>query len=252
VNLAVSNLGWHHSDLEKVAKELKKNNISNIEAVFTKLGDWKVINKQAIKDFGKQIKDLGLSAQSTQSIFFNTPYNRVDENVINHFDTVIEYSVALGVKIIVFGSPTMRKKYDGWEISLERVMRYVDRALKYTDITMVIEPNSRVYGAEYFNTTAEIVKYIQDHKLNFIRSMIDTHNSLYENQDPIYEITKHREYIEHIHVSEQYLNPIVPSEFHQKFSSKLKELNYNKIITYEVKENPTFLSSIQDFANIYG
>ena len=58
-------------------------------------------------------------------------------------------------------------------------------------------------------------------------------------------------YINHIHISEIDLKPIENKSFHHDFSQKLKEIKYDKIITYEVNECEGFLPSISTFSKIY-
>ena len=81
--------------------------------------------------------------------------------------------------------------------------------------------------------------------------MIDTHNIILEELDPIYELKTYYEYINHIHISENNLHPIKDINFHLDFSSEIKKINYDKIVTYEVISCDNILESIKLFSQIY-
>jgi sugar phosphate isomerase/epimerase len=157
----------------------------------------------------------------------------------------------LGVKVLVFGSPGLRKKTNGWEDSLIEIFTYVDNILIGTDIKVLIEPNTSSYGGEFFHTVSDIVNFIESNNLKNVRTMIDTHNSLLENLDPNVELVNYFNYIEHIHISEPKLVVIKEDEFHINFSKTIKNSEYNKTITYEVMKSIDLIPSIKTFSKIY-
>ena len=115
----------------------------------------------------------------------------------------------------------------------------------------MIEPNSKIYGGEYFFTVSEITDFITSNGFKNIKTMIDTHNLILEDDDPIDVLKTHINYIGHIHISEIKLEPIKNIEFHTKFSSQLKEMKYDKIITYEVMKCEQIMDSVKEFYEIY-
>ena len=119
------------------------------------------------------------------------------------------------------------------------------------DINVMIEPNAKLYGGEYFHTVDEIVGFIETNGFKNIKTMIDLHNSILENKNPIDEYNLYKDYIGHIHVSEPNLSLIEETDLHIQFSKLLKNSNYNKIITYEVKKCDGILNNIKLFSKIY-
>lgn len=252
MKLSVSNLAWDLKDSDEVFKVLKSNDIKNIEFVFTKLGDWDQISHRDVVEFKKKLDDNGMIAESVQSIFYNTGIDHVGNDALKHFEKLIEYSDILDTKVLVFGSPTMRKKVDNWEKKLVSTFESLDSMLKGTTIDVVIEPNAKHYGGDYFYKVTEIVQFIKQNKLNCIKAMIDTHNSVLEGCDPIVELMFWFDWIKHIHVSENMLLPMKePTEFHNRFSDAIRSTGYNKIVTYEVLKHPIVLETIPVFSNIY-
>ena len=89
---------------------------------------------------------------------------------------------------MVFGSPNMRKGII--DDSLSKIFKRIDESLNNTNITLVIEPNSKVYNGDYFHNIKEIVDFIENNKFINIKTMIDTHNLELEGYDPIIELKK--------------------------------------------------------------
>jgi sugar phosphate isomerase/epimerase len=253
MNLALSNFAWDNQDSETIFKSLKENGINNIESVLTKIKDWSELETKDIVDYKKYLDKNRITPYSIQSLFYNVKCNDItDVDIIKtHFDKLIYYSKLLGVKVLVFGSPGLRKKTDGWEDSLVDIFTHVDKILVGTSIKVLIEPNTSSYGGEFFHTVSEIVQFIDSNELKNVRTMIDTHNSILENTDPNVELVEYFNYIEHIHVSEPKLVVIKEDEFHVNFSNTIKGLGYNKTITYEVMKSEELIPSIETFSKIY-
>ena len=253
MNLALSNFAWDNQDSDTIFKSLKENGINNIESVLTKIKDWSELETKDIVDYKKYLDKNGITPYSIQSLFYNVKCNDItDVDIIKtHFDKLIYYSKLLGVKVLVFGSPGLRKKTDGWEDSLIDIFTHVDKILVGTGIKVLIEPNTSSYGGEFFHTVSEIVEFIDSNDLKNVRTMIDTHNSILENVDPNVELVEYFNYIEHIHVSEPKLVVIKEDGFHVNFSNTIKGSGYNKTITYEVMKSEELIPSIETFSKIY-
>ena len=250
MKLAVSNLAWDKKDNEYIFKILNKLGINRIETVLSKIDNWSILNNNSILDFKLLLNKYGIRTQSVQSLFFNIEYKLDDEkSIISHFIRIIEYSKMLGINILVFGSPNLRKLKD--KESLTNILKYLDKVLDDTSIEISIEPNSKVYRGEFFFSINEIISYIEENNFKNIKTMIDTHNLILEGYDPNLEILNNFKYINHIHISEAGLSVIKDIKFHDSFSKTIKEVNYSGIVTYEVIKSDDFIDSISLFSNIY-
>ena len=94
---------------------------------------------------------------------------------------VIDECFECGIKIIVFGSPSLRK---GDKNILLNIFDSIDDKLKEKQIYLCVEPNSSYYGGEYYCSLDEIVPDIK--KFSNIKTMIDTHNLILENESLIF------------------------------------------------------------------
>jgi sugar phosphate isomerase/epimerase len=257
MNLAVSNFAWDFNNLEEVSTIFKKNGINQVELVFPKYKDWEELNDSELYNLKELLDKNGLSCLSSQSLFYGVDCKSIiddSEKFINHFEKLISFSKIMGIKVLVFGSPNLRKISNIeniFDINLHETFRTIDNMLEGTGIVLCIEPNASSYGGQFFTTIAEIVRFLRKHNFNNIFTMCDTHNSWLENKDPIEEVKEYFQYIKHIHVSEPKLIPIDNIESHKRFSQTLKELGYDNIITYEVLDSENTLNSIETFSSVY-
>lgn len=254
MNLAISNFAWENNEHEFVFRTLKENNINKIETVLTKINNWDKLNQDVIKKYKDELTKNEIEPYSIQSLFYNVNCeNFCDrENMLSHFETLIKYSKILDAKVLVLGSPTLRVFFDGWKSKLVDVFSQIDMLLESSDIKLVIEPNCSIYGGKYFKTLGEIVFFLDINNFRNIKTMIDTHNSLLENSDPMVELIHFFDYIQHIHVSEIKLEPLKDIKFHEDFSKIIKKQKYDKAITFELGKCEDFSNAVNIFANIYG
>lgn len=253
MKLAVSNLCWDIGDSDNMLNHLKKLDINNIEGVLTKIDTWDNLTIDKIHNYKDYLKSNNISIPSLQSLFYNVECETIfDEvNFTSHIEKLIFFSKILSVKVLVFGSPSLRKKNLKWEHNLTNVFEKIDNLLEKTNIELTIEPNSKIYGGDFFYTIPEIVEFISKNNFKHIKTMVDTHNIILEGNDPIEDLKLYFDYINHIHISENKLEPIKNFEFHEKFSQEIKKLNYDKIITYEVLKSNDLYESINMFNEIY-
>jgi len=253
MKLALSNFAWDNKNSELIFKFLKENNITQIECILTKIKSWDKLTIEDIVEYKNYLDLFNIRAYSIQSLFYNVDCKITDVDIIvSHFKRLIEYAEILGSKILVFGSPNLRKQYNGWESSVVKIFTQIDELLEDKDIKVVIEPNARVYNGEFWFTLEEIIKFLETNQFNNIKTMIDTHNAELEKDIKFNTMLKYFDkYIAHIHVSEVGLNNIQTSKLHTSFTSILNYVNYNQTITYEVKDNEGVLDSIKTFIKLY-
>lgn len=252
MNLALSNLAWDYGD-DSIFENLKSNDIELIEFVFTKLCNWDSLNDNLIYDFLKKINSHNLKIKSVQSLFHNINCNTICDYsvVIPHFEKLIHYCKILSCEILVLGSPNLRNLNNSSQNDLSKVFLQLDRMLRNTNIQISIEPNSKLYGGNFFFNVLEIINFIEGNKLKNVKTMIDTHNLINEGFLPEIELINNFKFINHIHISENNLDVLNDIKFHQKFSKTLKKIGYEKIITYEVKKQNNVWDSVKLFTEIY-
>lgn len=251
MDLSISNLAWDHKDLESILKILKEQNIKKIEGVLTKINTWDLIDEVEIENVKNKLKSYDIEMGSIQSIFYGVDVKSLNDKstILQHIKKLIKFSKILGYTVLVFGSPNLRNNFN-YE-TIVNILNEIDELLVKNNITMCIEPNSKIYKGDYFHTITEIVEFLNKNNFKNIKTMIDTHNLLLEGEDPIDMVESHFNSVSHIHVSENGLLPISNLEFHKKFSEKLKSVGYSGIITYELLQCDNLEEQIKQFKKIY-
>lgn len=251
MNLALSNLAWDFKDTDDILKKLRKKNIFQIEGVLSKIDDFSTLNEDKIIKFKETLNKFGIHVKTIQSIFYNVKCNGIgdDDVIINHIKKLISYCELLEVDIMVFGSPNLR--VGEIDDSVINSFKLIDELLSKTNIELSIEPNSKIYGGNYFHNLDEIVKFISANNFKKIKTMVDTHNLVLEGYCPSEEFIKYKSYINHIHISEPGLKPISDIETHTKFYNTLINNDYKNTITYEVNGLIDFDLDINNFIKIY-
>lgn len=224
MKFGITNLSWNLRD-DNIIK-LNLVNYDYIETVFSK---------------------INLGYYSVQSIFYGSGVHTFEDysSTFNRLNYVIDECEKYQIKIIVLGSPSLRK---GNKSNFLKVLSELDYKLKEYGICLCIEPNSRYYGSEYYCTLTEIVDDIK--YFSNIKTMIDTHNLILENVNIFDTFSQYKKYIKHIHFSEKDLVPISDYSFYYNFVDFLKNEQYNGGITYELKETESIVRESKKFIKL--
>ena len=184
---------------------------------------------------------------STQSIFYQSGVTSFEdyEATKAHLEHVIEECGKYGIKIIVLGSPSLRK---GNRDQLRKVFDALDDSLRELGIYLCVEPNCRYYGGEYYYKLSQIVPDIEGY--TNVRTMIDTHNVLLEGGDLFDTYDAYSKYIKHIHFSEKNLEPIGDYSLLKDFTQYLRQAGYEYGVTYELKQTPDIAHHKQEFLKL--
>lgn len=224
MKFGISNLSW--SDDKEILIRLKLSKYDYVETVFPR---------------------INYGYYSTQSIFYGSNVNSFEDidGTEKWLNYVVDKCIKYKTKIIVLGSPSLRK---GNKNNLLKSLQKIDLKLRENQIFLCIEPNSSYYGGDYYFSLNEIVEDI----VNFsnIKTMIDTHNLILEGEDVIKTFLKYQNYIKHIHFSEKDLVPISDYSFYDHFIDFLNKNNYNLGITYELKFTKNIFEEIEKFIKL--
>lgn len=244
MKLAVTNIGYNS------ISDLVDSKIKFLEVAPSAIKPWKELKVSDVMDYREELMSNGIIPVSMLSLFYGTDISTINEieAIKKQFDVVDFIASLLEVKTLVFGSPNLRKKMDGWEESLKTIFAFVDSNLRNR---VVIEPISSYYGTEYFTTIDEVVTFIKENKLKQTYTMIDTHAVRLENQCPIEKLYKYKKYVKHIHVNEVGMGKLKDLEFHKAFKEALQFTSYDGTITYEFTDKDNFKDSVKTFQEIY-
>jgi sugar phosphate isomerase/epimerase len=250
MNLSISSLAWQANDLERSLATLKRFGVSRIEGVFTKIDTWEKINRTIVSDFCDRIATWSITMPSIQSIFYGSGLKTfADEQAVsNHLRKVCELAHVSKSKILVLGAPSLRKP--DTRHCLTNSLASVSKDLVDLGIKLCIEPNSRVYGGDYYCELGEICEFVRNCKIDGICAMLDTHNLELEGYDPLCEYVEYMDCIQHIHISSKNLEPINDFSRYKIFAKELKR-SYNGLVTYELSDSKDFENHVLQFVDVF-
>lgn len=247
MKLALTSLGF--STPEEVVRNTL---IKSIEVVPYKIKPWNELDGKDVVLYTDYLESLGLAPTSFLSLLYGIEVKDINDTqaILRHLKRVICYAKLMGVKVLVFGSPGLRKRVPGWIDSITTICQKVDKELKGTDIKFLIEPVTSFYKSEFFTRLEDIVPFLESNQFTNVGTMLDMHSCMHENLDVVTEYQRFNKYIQHVHVNEMDLGKLYSIEAHNRFAKELHKSNYQGIITLETIK-PDCYDSVNIFEKIY-
>ena len=211
MNLSISNLGWDKKDNKSILNFLRKKNINFIEFAPALLkNNHKNYSYTNIK---KMYSSKSLNLYSMQSLLYNKQNHYLygtyenKNNLLNEIQKKIEIAKKLDVKIMVFGSPLIKKNIllknenQLWSESID-FFNKIKKLLAKSNILFCIEANPKFMGGDYITDTFSALKIIKKIKSQNIKLNLD-YGTVIKNKENINKIlTKENiKLIGHIHFS---------------------------------------------------
>lgn len=269
---SISNIAWTSENDDKVLSYLRDIGYDGVEIAPTRCIESKPYDHldeaQAIKDLYK--KSYGLEIASMQSIWYGRSENLFVSNA--HRQALLDYTIkaldfaqAIECRNLVFGNPKNRNKEDGpwyWKdllnseasvtsnnmnsnmsslnvssSNLDPVMEFfykIAQAAKDKNAVIALEPNPNIYGTNVFNTTRETFAFIE--AVNHPNLMMNLDfGALLANDTEIESLGDMIHRVNHVHISEPFLDLIKTRDQHKTLVSILKSKNYMDYVSIEMK-----------------
>ena len=257
--LSISNIGWNEEYDEEMYKYLSDIGFKGLEIAPTRIiknNPYDELNK--IKDFYEYIKlKYNLSISSMQSIWYGKSENIFTANddyqeLINYTKKAIDFASMINCKNLVFGCPRNRNipdnlnKEEALKIFREFLIE-IGQYAKTKNTVFSIEANPSIYNTNFINTTKEAIDIVKNVNIDSIKVNLDLGTMIYNKED-IDILVDNINYINHIHISEPYLEKIEKRDLHNKLVNILKASKYNKFISIEMK-NCNNLEEVKDIIN---
>lgn len=257
--LAISNIAWDETQADGMYTLLKQ------QGVALEIAPPKVIKRYPnyealqVQQFRHYIDDTyHLPIISLQSILFGESAElfRSDQEyeiIFKQVQRAIECANLLACRNVVFGSPKNRNlfKADDKEKGVRFFRALGEFALEHNTI-LAIEANPKIYGTNYINTTEEAFELAKIVNCQGLQVNVDL-GTIIENNESLSTLVQNKDYINHVHISEPYLEKIMNRDIHKKLASTLQRIDYDKYISIEMKQqNQTeILKSIQYVKEVF-
>lgn len=245
MKITISNIAWQHDQDEEMYSFLNKTGITGIEIAPTRIfpeNPYRDINR--VKSFSAALKkQYNLDVVSLQSICFGRAeavFGTAEESLAlqGYLKQAIDFSSALQCNNLVFGSPKNRVIQPGQEQRAVDFFSELGRYAATQNTVFAIEPNPEIYGTNFITTTAEAFSFVKQVDLLAFKINFDLGTVLYNNED-VKLLNGNIQYINHVHISEPYLEEIKERDLHRELAAILKDNNYTGYVSVEMKSGST-------------
>ena len=261
--LSVSHLAWSSNNNEKTADILKMFKVKYIDIVLSKyfpnLESIKLNKLTSIKNYWKK---HSINIYGMQSILFGYENLNIFQSKLHRkkliylFKKINFAAKILGIKKITFGCPKNRFINKNKFNEKVAINFFRDISLILTkNITLCIEPIPMIYGNNFLTTTGETADFVKKIDRKNIKLQLDTSCIKINNENFADIITKHKNIVDHIHVSEKNLTKIANTKLNYRLIKNIFMHFPGKIITIEIlnksnTSNKNIFSSLKFCKNL--
>lgn len=246
MKIAISNIAWKAEDDRIVYEIMKENGFTGLEIAPTRIIPENPYNNlQTIKEWEKQIKqEFNFQIPSMQSIWFGRTEKifgtQIEFNdLLNYTYKAIEFAEHINCKNLVFGCPRNRVITDNY--SDEKAVLFFrsigDYAYRHNTV-IGMEANPTIYNTNYINSTSEALELIDRVDSQGFRLNLDIGTMIY-NCEQLDIIKGKVDLINHVHISEPNLKPILERKLHLELYDLLNDEGYDKYISIEMGSGVT-------------
>ncbi len=240
-NLAISNIAWAEDKEPEIFRIMKETGFTGLEIAPTRVFPQTPYDHiEEAKEWSKAIRqEYELTVPSMQSIWFGKSekiYGSEEERKYLEAYTkkAILFAEAIECRNLVFGCPRNRVIPESADpmIAVNFFRLIGDYAFEHHTI-IGFEPNPAIYHTNYINTTGEALRLIKEVDSKGFRLNLDV-GTMIENGESIKILEGAEQLINHVHISEPGLVPLVRRELHDELSRFLKGILYDRYISIEV------------------
>jgi len=241
LKLSISNIGWDKADDSYMYDYLVDSGFSGIEIAPTRVIEENPYDHlDEAFSFKKLMDEKGLIVSSMQSIWFKKDerifYDEAERKAITEYTKkAIDFAKVLDCKNLVFGCPRNRSYEELADI--ENGLSFFNEVADYAKengTCFSLEPNPAIYNTNFINYTKDAFDFVRKIGNDGFKVNVDF-GTIVQNDEDISYVAKHVSLINHVHISEPYLNRIEKREKHNDLASILKGANYDGFVSIEMK-----------------
>jgi D-psicose/D-tagatose/L-ribulose 3-epimerase len=259
MRLAISNIAWDPAEDEAVALLLRQY---AIDAVDVAPGKYFPEPHNVTDDELTRVRagwaKRGIEITGMQALLFGTTGlnlfgpRDVQDAMLAHLASVCRCAAGLGATRLVFGSPKNRDRSGlddstTMEVAIEFLRRLGDVAESH-GVTICLEPNPPIYGANFMTTSLETAYVVQQVGHGAVRMQLDTGALTINGEDPSDVLRESASLIGHVHASEPGLVPLGDGATdHDKVFAALSTYLPRHVVSIEMvaTQNEPHLTSIE-------
>lgn len=244
MNLSISNIAWDACNDELMYNTLLELGYTGLEIAPTRIFDMPVYDKvQEISTFSQDMqRNYGLSIVSMQSIWYGRSESIFGpeierDNLLCYTKKAIKFAEAAGCPNLVFGCPKNRNIRDisSYPAAVSFFQELGENALRHNTV-IAMEANPAIYNTNFVNFTREAFSIVKDVNSKGFLVNLDF-GTIIENKEELSIIVDNMPQVNHIHISEPYLQLIQKRSAHVELAQILRDAGYNKYISIEMKDS---------------
>lgn len=258
MKLSISNIAWSAKHDRQMTDYIKELGWSGLEIAPTRIFPNCPYNRlDEAGAWAAKLKDEGIEVSSMQSIWYGHTekiFSGKKERtiLIDYTRKAILFAEAIGCGNLVFGNPKNRDTEDmkkDLPVAIDFFREIGDFAAAHHTV-IALEPNPIIYNTRFMNRTEQAVEMAYKVNSKGIRVNVDLGAMIY-NEESIGYLKQIAEFINHIHISEPGLVPIVHRELHKELFTLLRWMNYDKYVSIEMgKQNDMeAVKKVMDYVN---
>lgn len=241
MKVTISNIAWQGENDAEMYSFLKEKNCSGIEIAPTRIfPENPYSNLKRVSVFKEELhSNYGLQVVSMQSICFGRNeviFSSEEEraSLLDYIKQSIDFASVLGCNNLVFGSPKNRNINSGQEDLAIAYFSEIGRYATQKNTVFAFEPNPVIYGTNFINTTTQALDFVKECNIEGLKINFDLGTVIY-NEENLTILENNLKWINHIHISEPYLEEIQKRSLHNELASILRKEKYENYISIEMK-----------------
>lgn len=250
---SISNIAWSAENDAEMYSYLQRVKFCGLEIAPTRIFPKSPYNQLSqAEDWANQLREeYGLSISSMQSIWYGREErifgSEKERNILLEYThKACRFAQTIKCKNLVFGCPRNRETLDvagDYPIAIDFFHALGEMALE-SDTIIAIEPNPTIYNTHFLNYTEQVVDFVYKAQSEGLRVNYDLGSAIYNEEDINY-LKEVSSLINHVHISEPWLNLIEKREVHRQLLSLLKNANYIHSVSIEMS-NRGDLQKVKD------
>lgn len=252
MNLSISNIAWQCEQDETIYNYMEKYGFKGLEIAPTRWisSDPYDHISEAIEIYQDIRTRHNFLISSLQSIWYGKTESIWDtlngrNFLFRYTKKAIDFAFALGCGNLVLGCPKNRNKpEDADESGVLAFYRELGEYALAHGTVLAIEPNPSIYHTNYINTTSEAVELVKLVGSDGFGLNLDI-GTMIENGETPCVLKGAWPYVNHVHISEPFLNVVKNRHLHKELKDGLLECGYKGYVSIEMN-NKSEISAIRE------
>lgn len=244
MKLSISNIAWNAQEDSAVYSMMKKYGYTGLEIAPTRIIEQAPYENLKAAESWRETLDF--EVPSMQSIWFGKTQKLFGgeadrQELLDYTKAAVDFAKTVRCGNLVFGSPKNRALPDTADKKLRQAgvafFRELGDYAAQNGTAIGMEANPAIYSTNYINTTQEALNLIREVGSNGFLLNLDV-GTMIENRESVELLEGYAAQINHVHISEPFLKPVVISperrQLHGGLAAFLRENDYQGYVSVEM------------------